>query len=129
MGDIMKILKIFTIGGLGYGLLEILWRGYTHISMILTGGICFLGIIYICRFFKNLSLFNKALLCALFITAAESLVGFIVNIKLRLNVWDYSELPFNIGGQVCALFSFFWFLLSLVLIIFIEHINNMKHIN
>ena len=35
---------IFLIGGLGYGLLEILWRGRTHWSMLLTGGVCFIAL-------------------------------------------------------------------------------------
>lgn len=116
----MKNLIIFIVGGFGYGVLELLWRGYTHISMVITGGICLLGIRLICIYFKNLSLFNKAMLSAFFITAIEAVVGFIVNIKLSLNVWDYSELPFNMSGQICLLFSFFWFLLSLTLIFLIE---------
>lgn len=119
----MKNLIIFIIGGLGYGALELLWRGYTHISMVITGGICLLGIRLICNYFKNLSLFNKALLSAFLITAIEAVVGFIVNVKLCLNVWDYSKLPFNMCGQICLLFSFFWFLLSFILILFIEFLS------
>lgn len=119
----MKNLIIFIIGGLGYGALELLWRGYTHISMVITGGICLLGIRLICNYFKNLSLFNKALLSAFLITAIEAVVGFIVNVKLCLNVWDYSKLPFNMSGQICLLFSFFWFLLSFILILFIEFLS------
>ena len=33
-------LLIFVIFGLAYGLIEILWRGYTHPSMVILGGIC-----------------------------------------------------------------------------------------
>ena len=38
---------LFFIGAFGYGLLEIIWRGYTHPSMALAGGIslCFLALI------------------------------------------------------------------------------------
>lgn len=114
----MKNFAIFTIGAVGYGILEIIWRGYTHISMLLAGGICLLGIKFIYDFFGNHTLFAKALLASAFISAVEAIIGFIVNIKLSLNVWSYSSLPFNIGGQVCLLFSFFWFLLSLVIMIF-----------
>ena len=40
---------LFGIGALGYGLIEILWRGYTHYSMLTAGGICFcfLGHLYV----------------------------------------------------------------------------------
>ena len=30
---------LFSIGAMGYGLIEILWRGYTHWSMLTAGGI------------------------------------------------------------------------------------------
>ena len=33
---------VFSLGGLGYGGIEILWRGATHWSMLLTGGVCLL---------------------------------------------------------------------------------------
>lgn len=119
----MKNIRIFLIGALGYGLLEILWRGYTHPSMLLTGGICFLLINIISNYFYELSLFKKSLLSAFVITAAEITVGVIVNIKMNLNVWDYSALPFNIIGQVSLLYSFLWFVLSAVLIKILDFIK------
>ena len=46
MGGFMKSGKekivLFSIGAMGYGLIEILWRGYTHWSMLTAGGICFM---------------------------------------------------------------------------------------
>ena len=39
----MKVLEygcVFAAGGLGYGGLELLWRGRTHWSMLLCGGVC-----------------------------------------------------------------------------------------
>ena len=38
----MQYLLIYAAGGLLYGLIEILWRGWTHWSMVLCGGLCFL---------------------------------------------------------------------------------------
>ena len=38
--------------------------------------------------------------------------GVIMNIGLGMKIWDYSKRPFNILGQICLLYSFFWFLLS-----------------
>ena len=45
---------IFSIGACGYGLIEILWRGYTHWSMLGAGGLSFLGLSGIaCKIKKN----------------------------------------------------------------------------
>jgi hypothetical protein len=39
---IRELSNIFIIGGILYGLIEIIFRGYTHWSMVITGGLCFL---------------------------------------------------------------------------------------
>ena len=109
----------FLIGAVGYCLIEILWRGYTHPSMGIAGGISFIAISYINNL-KGKSRIFRAFLCALFITAIELIFGIIVNKILRLGIWDYSSLPFNFMGQICLLFSFFWFLLSYAVIRVLE---------
>jgi uncharacterized membrane protein len=58
------------------------------------------------------SVWSKMAVSALGITVLEWLCGCIVNLWLKLNVWDYSNMPLQIMGQVCIVFSFFWFLLS-----------------
>lgn len=42
-----KLLFLFGVGGVTYYAIELLWRGYSHISMLILGGICFvlLGLI------------------------------------------------------------------------------------
>ena len=35
-------LILFLFGGTGYALLELLWRGFTHWSMFVLGGVCYL---------------------------------------------------------------------------------------
>ncbi len=40
--EIIKYIAIFTFGGVGYAFIEISFRGYTHWSMVLTGGACML---------------------------------------------------------------------------------------
>ena len=40
--SLLHMMAVFVMGGLGYGAIEILWRGATHWSMLLTGGICLL---------------------------------------------------------------------------------------
>ncbi len=120
---------LFSIGAVGYGLLEIIWRGYTHWSMLGAGGICFVFFGKIGQKFKNSSIFLKALIGSSFVTAIEFIFGIIFNIILKKNVWDYSKMPFNIGGQVCLLYSFFWAIISLLFIPFATKINKKLNVN
>ena len=108
------ILK-FLIGGTLYGLIEILWRGYTHWTMVLTGGTCFLILSKVFVFFKKYGVVPMATCGAIVITAVELMVGIVANIILKMQVWDYSKLKGNILGQICPQFSFLWFLLCLPL--------------
>ena len=100
---------IFLIGGIGYGIIEIIFRGYTHWSMVVTGGICFL-LFYILNFIlKTNSIFVRCLIAMFIITTLELIVGNIVNIVLKWNVWDYSNRFMNFMGQICVLYSSIWF--------------------
>ena len=111
---LLKSLSVFTFGGLAYGMLEILWRGETHISMFVVGGLCFLMISVI----DGLPAFGGSLLleapiCALCVTAVELVSGVIVNMNMGLEVWDYSEVPLNLWGQICLPFSVIWLALAI----------------
>ena len=106
----MNFLSVFLLGGGLYCCLEVLWRGFTHWSMAPVGGLCTL-LIY-CVGHTNCSLYKKMLLCGMGITVIEGIGGLIFNIFFNMHVWDYSELPFNLFGQVCLLFSAIWVLLS-----------------
>ena len=114
---IVKWLKndasVFTFGGVSYCFLEIIWRRYTHWTMAITGGLCFLILFKIYTKFKNISLINKCLIGSFVITTIEFICGCVVNLWLKMNVWDYSKMPFNIKGQVCLLYSFLWGLISI----------------
>ena len=109
---------IFSIGACGYGLLEILWRGYTHWSMLGAGGLSCLGLSAIQNRMRSFGLVTKAIIGSGLITAIEFVFGVIFNIVLKKNVWDYSRMPFNIKGQVCATYSFIWMLISMIAIPF-----------
>ena len=112
-----KYLFLFLVGGLAYCGIEMLWRGHTHWTMLIVGGLCFIFCGGINEWFDwNMPLWKQMLICAVGITAIEFVAGIILNIILQLNVWDYGNMPFNILGQVCLPFSFLWFLLSFVAI-------------
>lgn len=113
-GKVDKIKEYFYIwlfGGITYGLIEILWRGYTHYSMVITGGICFLVIYRLSELERNIVV--KSIMGALAITAIELTVGVVVNIIFGLGVWDYSEVPLNLLGQICPIYTLLWFLLCI----------------
>lgn len=104
-------LLVFTIGALAYSMIEIIWRGYTHWTMTITGGICMALLLLISGLPIPLPL--KWLMGALSITAVEFAVGCVVNRWLNWQVWDYSTLPFNLLGQISLPFTGVWFLLSI----------------
>lgn len=113
MEKLQEYSTVYTIGALGYSAIEIAWRGFTHWSMAITGGVCFLSL-YLLNIRKpKWPLWKKCLTGSLIITAAEFFVGCIVNKLLCLNVWDYSARPLNVMGQICPLFSCLWFLLCI----------------
>lgn len=64
----------------------------------------------------NVPLWLQALACAVLVTAVELAAGLILNIWLRLDIWDYSHLPFNLWGQICPQFAAVWWFLCMVFI-------------
>ena len=113
MRKFCEMSAVFCIGAGGYTLVEILWRGYTHWTMALTGGVCFLCIYLTELYFTCAPMWKKCLVGSLAITQAELIVGFFVNILLAWNVWDYSDQAIHLFGQICPLYSALWFLLCI----------------
>lgn len=104
-------LLAFIIGAVAYSLIEIIWRGYTHWTMTVTGGFCMVMLMLISTLALPLPL--KWLIGALSITAVEFAVGCVVNLALGWGVWDYSDLPLNLLGQISLPFTLVWFLMSI----------------
>lgn len=121
---ILKLIILFIIGGTIYVSLELLFRGRSHISMFILGGLCFVTVGGINNYISwEMPLILQMLIGAVIITTLEFITGYIVNIKLGLNVWDYSNQPFNIMGQICLLFSFLWLLISLIAIVLDDYLR------
>ena len=106
---IFEFATVFLIGGAAYSILEIFWRGYTHWSMTITGGICFAVLYALHVYARRLPFLLRCLLGSITITAAEFAAGCIVNLWLHWSVWDYSNVPLNLMGQICPLYSLLWF--------------------
>ncbi|MBQ9977902.1 MAG: hypothetical protein IJP21_04860 [Clostridia bacterium] len=111
-----SLVILFGIGAFSYGLIEILWRGHTHWSMLIAGGICLVLFSGIGKTMKKSPLLYRCMLGGIAVTAVEFVFGVIFNLILRKNIWDYSKIPFNLGGQVCLLYTVLWSFLSIVAI-------------
>ena len=104
-------LMVFALGGTAYALIELLFRGYTHWTMVLTGGACVLTLYLLLGWLAEMPLGLAALAGAVMITVYEFSVGCIVNLHLGWNVWDYSAMTGNLLGQICPVFTAIWFVL------------------
>ncbi len=102
---------LMAIGGAGYTLIELAWRGKSHWTMTLAGGVCFAGFYHICEKAQTRPCWLKCALGSVWITMVEFFTGCLVNLQLHWNVWDYSERFLHLKGQICPLYSFLWFLL------------------
>ena len=102
---------ILTVGGIYYFLLEILWRGYSHWVMMMVGGASALLLYVINEKLRAVPFVLKCFLGAGIITVAELLSGIVVNLWLGWDVWDYSELRYNLLGQISIKTSLLWLLL------------------
>ena len=110
----MDVWLLFFLGGIGYIGLELLWRGRSHLVMGVAGGLC---TVLLFALYSKLALSPTAAFFfgALIISAVEFLFGFVCNIKLQMNIWDYSRFRYNLYGQVCLGYSALWGLLGLLL--------------
>ena len=105
---------VFAAGAVVYTGAELLWRGHSHWTMTLTGVACTLFIHLANRRMRprGVPMAVRCLAGCGIITGAEFAVGLIVNRLLGWGVWDYSDVPFNILGQICPLYCIMWFILS-----------------
>lgn len=119
-----KHLFLFIVGGLAYNLVEIMFRGYTHPTMFLLGGLCFILIGMINEKYPwEMPLVSQMFISMIIITILEFIFGVVLNIIFKLGVWNYSDLPYNLCGQICLVFSVAWFFLSVVAIIVDDYLR------
>lgn len=111
-GTVTEYVLVFLLGACAYIAAELIYRGYSHITMFFAGGLCFF-LIYICeKKLYYMKIVYRCIIYALMITAVEFVFGVVFNIMLGMQVWDYSGEPFNILGQVCPGFVLMWLALS-----------------
>lgn len=129
MKRMIKPAALFCAGGFIYILVEVLWRmlrgsSPTHWTMFILGGLCFL---FIGAINEHLSwetpFWLQAIIGGVGVLILEFVFGCALNLWLNLGVWDYSDEPLNILGQVCLPFAFAWVLLSAVAIVLDDYLR------
>lgn len=125
----MKILKqlfLFLVFGFVYFIIETIWKGHlTHWSMFVVAGIIGVLIGGINEYIPwEMPFFLQCGIGTVIATVIEGISGLILNVYLGLNIWDYSNVPFNFFYQQCCLpFCIAWFILSGACIIVDDYIR------
>ena len=102
----MKNALLFATGGGAYVGMELCWRGRSHGSMFLAGGLSLLLIGHLEKAEPKLPPTLRALTGAGIITMVELGTGLVFN--RDHHVWDYRNVPGNYLGQICLPFSLLW---------------------
>ena len=113
----------FLIGGNVYCLIELIYRSKTHYSMFFCAGLAVIIMLFIYRSNKAISPVIFGLIASLVITALEFIFGIVFNLFLNEKVWDYSNTPLNIMGQICLPFSVIWFFFGLLLLFIFKSVK------
>ena len=109
-----KYITLAGAGGLLYLLIELAWRGRSHWTMFLLGGLCFLALGLVNEILPwETPLWKQMLIGACIITVLEFFTGCIVNLWLGWDVWDYSAMPGNLLGQICPQYFVLWLPVSM----------------
>lgn len=110
----LKYLFLGCIGGSIYCILELMWRSWTHWTMFILGGICFIALGLINEVIPwDMPLTIQMLIGCIIITTLEFITGCIVNLWLGWNVWNYTWEP-NLLGQISLYSSIGWYFISLI---------------
>ena len=126
------LFSIFFIGAVLYVFIELVWRGRSHWSMALAGGICLVLLYGIYRALGwvvvPLQLLLFCLIGCAVITAVEFLAGCVFNLWLGLRIWDYSGKKNHLFGQVCLRYTGYWALLCLPAYFLLEFVYIAPHV-
>ena len=109
---------LFGIGGGAYVAIELCYRGWSHWTMFVLGGACFVLMGHLGRQRPRMWIPLQVLAGAGIATAGELLFGMLFN--SRYTIWDYRHQAWNLGGQICLGFSMLWIPVSFVAILLFD---------
>ncbi|MGO5051436.1 putative ABC transporter permease [Lachnospiraceae bacterium LCP25S3_G4] len=106
MKKLSECLFLWGLGGCLYYGFEVAFRGFSHWSMFALGGLCFL-FCWLQGFWTKWQdpLWMQVLRTTLFVISSEFIIGILVNKVMKWYVWDYSDQPLQLWGQICAPFA------------------------
>lgn len=111
-------------GGSTYCALEVIWRGYSHWTMLVLAAVVFIAIGAMNEVWSwQTSLALQVAAGTALATALEFITGCMVNLWLGWGVWDYSDMPGNLMGQICPQYTLLWAALVLVAILLDDYIR------
>lgn len=123
---VLSILLWFWAGGV-YFFAEVIWKTAQGRPETISWTMFALAIILAIpmeRFGAELPwempLIAQAGISALAVIATEFVAGLILNVALGLGIWDYSNMPGNIMGQICPQFALLWFVVSIIGIVLMD---------
>lgn len=129
VNSVIKALCLFGVGGSTYIGIETIWRLLrgshpTHWSMFVLGGIVFVLIGGINEHIAwEVPFALQVTLGTLIVVLCEFVAGCILNLWLGLGIWDYSEIPMNLLGQICLPFGIAWVPLSAAAIVIDDYLR------
>ena len=122
--DILKYIFLGFIGGILYYIIEVLFRGHSHWSMFLIGGLCYIYADYQNEYTSwDYPFWKQLLKTECFVLISEFITGCIVNLLLDWNVWDYSNLSGNILGQTSWQFALLFLPLCAIAIVLSDYMR------
>jgi len=128
---LVHVFWLWLITGGVYYIIEGLWHiptngGWGNIAMAPIGGLCgvLIGMMNENTKFARKKMIVQAVYGAALLVLIEFICGYIMNIVLGMNVWDYSALPFNFMGQISLRFAILWFLFTPFIIWFDDFLRH-----
>ena len=121
---LVKYAFLAWFGGSTYCGLEVIWRGYSHWTMLVLAAVVFIIVGLLNEVWSwQTSLALQVATGTALATALEFITGCIVNLWLGWDVWDYSDMPGNLMGQICPQYTLLWAALVLVAILLDDYIR------
>ena len=123
-----SILYFFVYGFLGW-CTEVIFAAFKQHRFVnrgfLNGPICPIYGVGVTLVIACLEVFQSSLLLlyissVILVTVLEGVTGWAMDKLFHGKWWDYSKLPFNIGGYVCLLFSLIWGVACVFIVYFVH---------
>lgn len=123
-----SILHFFVYGFLGW-CTEVIFAAFKQHRFVnrgfLNGPICPIYGVGVTLVIACLEAFQSNLLLlyissVILVTVLEGVTGWAMDKLFHNKWWDYSKLPFNIGGYVCLLFSLIWGVACVFIVYFVH---------